>query len=264
MRINSPEDADSAKRRLGHQLKTSEAPQAAALTITLGCCSKAKLCRSAACPVCGLAFQAAAVSTVDHFIREPARAIRDRMHALTIVPASGCVPPDALTLEAILQVKAKIAAALADLDLPPSITALEVSFNEDATGEVEPHWCIHGHGLGLDWLSKAQEDGLRAAFPRSRWVKRPIKSEALDQNIRGRQYPFKPERSRRVTDLVTDDPKRGPYRDTRHRPLRPDQAATLALVEHQLGFEGRLLTHKIEREVVLRLLWACWRARDGP
>jgi hypothetical protein len=256
--INQPvEGALLAKRRLQYQLRASEMPGAAMLAEILDLCAKGKPCRSAACPVCGRLFQAAAVSAVDHFIREPARALRSRMHATTIVPASGCLMPDALTLGAILQVKAEIEAALTDLNLPPSLVGVEVSFNEDTTGEVEPHWCVHCHGICLDWLSKAQREALRARFPPSPLVRRPTRVEPLDQDIRGRQYPFKSERCRRVTSLVTDDPARAPYRQTKDRPLRPAQAVTLALVEHQLGFEGRLLTHKISREAVLGHLRAC-------
>lgn len=256
--------ATHARRRLIGQLRGSEVPKAASLAAVLNACTDMHPCRSAACPVCGTALQQVAVSVVDQFIRVPARAIRSRMHALTIVPASGCLAPDDLTVEACERVGAEIAAAFARLGLLPCIIGLEVSFNEDQTGEVEPHWCVHGHANGLDWLSSTQVKDLRAAFPPSELVKRPIRCEPLDQDIRGRLYPFKPERLRRVTSLVEDDPERKPYRETKRRPLRPWQAVSLAIVDHQLGFQGRLLLHGIDEEAVRRHLAGLGWARDGP
>ena len=252
------------RRSLLYQLRASDEPGAAAVAAILDTCTESKPCRSAACPVCAAAFQQAAVAVVEQHIREPARAIRNRMTALTIVPASGCFAPNDLTVEACERVAAEITTALATLGLPPAVIGFEVSFNEDITGKVEPHWCAHAHTNGLDWLSAAQDAGLRAAFPRSRLVKRPIKYELLDQNPQGRLYPFKAEHVRRVTQLKSDHPEREPYRETKRRELRPWQAVTLALVKHQRGFSGRLLTHGIDAEAVRGQLRGFGWARDGP
>lgn len=248
------------RRRLIYQIRASDKTHATALAAILESCAPTTPCRSAACPICGLAFQQAAVALVDECIREPARAIRNRMSMLTIAPASGCIAPDDLSVEACERVASEITTALATLALPPAVIGFEVSFNEDTTGECEPHWGLHGHVVQLDWLSGSQEKALRAIFPPSRLVKRPVKCEPLDQNLQGRRYPFKPERVRRVTELKTDDPERRPYRDTRRRDLRPWQAVDLALVEHDRGFEGRLLTHRVVSRHLRGFVWA----RDGP
>lgn len=89
--------AEPARVRLIGQLRRHNVPGATAVAAVLEACTDTHPCRSAACPLCGLAFQGAAVSIVDRFIRIPARAIRSRMHALTIVPASGCLTPNHLT-----------------------------------------------------------------------------------------------------------------------------------------------------------------------
>ena len=256
--------ADYARRRLIGQLRRAECPDATALADVLGNCTADTPCGSAACPCCGLAHQQAAVSAVDRFIREPARAIRARMTLVTIVPAAGCVAPNDLTVELCRQIINQVVATFARLDLPASVIGLEVSFNEDLTGEVEPHWCIHVHAIVYDWLSDAQGKALRAAFPRSRWAKRPVDIRALDQCVNGRLYPFKAERFRREAYLKTDDPRRGPYRATRSKDLRPEQAVSLAIVEHQLGFGQRLLSHKIDEGALKRHLEGLEWARDGP
>lgn len=253
-----------AQRRLIYQLGTTDVCGAKTLAATLAACTVVQPCHSAACPACGLAFQQAAVSLVNLQIRAPAHEIRSRMTALTIVPAIGCLAPDDLTIEPYKRVGTEVSAALAVLELPPAIIGLEVSFNEDATGKVEPHWCAHAHGIGYDWLSNAQERSLRAAFPPSRLVKRPVLCVPLDSNEQGSRYPFKPERVRRVTQLKTDHPHRLPYRISKRRELRPWQAVSLALVEHQLGFSGRLLTHGINEQAVRQHLEGLGWARDGP
>ncbi len=260
----NPAEAVLAHRRLIYRLRASELQGAAALAATLDSCTAAEPCRSAACPRCGIDLQAAMVEAVDHFIRIPAQAIRGRMTATTIVPAAGCLAPDNLSTDACRTIAAEIITAYAAAGLPPSLIGLEVSFNEDDTGEVEPHWCVHGHGINIDWLSEAQNHALRAPFPRSQQVRRPVLTEALDGRLSGRQYPWKAERVRRVTFFNRGDGTRAPYRDTRHRALRVQQAVTLALVEHELGFSGRLLSHGIDREALRSHLGADWWARDGP
>lgn len=253
-----------ARQRLIRQLLSSDKSGAARAALTLVSCTPKMPCRSAACPVCGLAFQAAAVAVVDTFIRGRARAIRNRMTALTIVPASGCLPPAELSVEDFKRVGAEIATALEALDLPATIIGLEASFNEDTTGRFEDHWCVHGHGLQRDWLSKAQTKALRAAFPSSERVQRPILCVPLDQEPEGRLYPFKPERFRRVTRLITDHRARAPYRKSKPYDLRPWQASSLAIVEHQFGFARRLVTHGIDETAFEGLLRALGWARDGP
>ena len=178
------------KRRLLYQLRASNEPEAAAVAAVLDSCIKPKPCQSAACPMCAAAFQEAAVAVVEQHIREPARAIRNRMTALTIVPASGCFAPNDLTVEACERVAAEITTALATLGLPPAVIGFEVSFNEDTTGEVAPHWCAHAHTCGRDWLSAAQVAGLRAAFPRSTQVKRPDQVRAPRSKSPGAALPF--------------------------------------------------------------------------
>ena len=256
--------ATLARVRLIGQLRRSNRSGGAALAAVLADCTPPNPCRSAACPVCGLASQAAAVALVGEFIRTPARAVRNRVTALTIVPASGCVAPDQLAVADFERVGAEIAAALTKLNLPATIIGLEASFNEDTTGRFEDHWCVHTHAIQRDWLSAAQEKDLRAEFPPSELVKQPVHCDPLDRRTAGQDYPFKPERFRRVTVLKTDHQTRAPYRESKHRGPRPWQAVSLAIVEHQLGFSRRLLTHGIDEQLVQQRFQARGWARDGP
>ena len=254
------------RARLIHQLRRIDGPEAAALAATLASCRDTNSCRSAACPVCGLAFQHAACSLVEAVIREPARKLRGRMSAITIIPSTGCEAPEELTGDTFRRSTAEISAALTASGVGPCVVGIEASFNEDETGRVPPHWCVHGHIIALDWLSRSQGDALRSAFPGSDQVRRPVKIEPLDQDIAGRLYPFKPEKVRRVTYQNDHNSKdnRGPSRDTHRRDLRPWQAVRLALIEHRLSYRGRLITHGIDKELAGRHLWGFGWPRDGP
>jgi hypothetical protein len=124
----------------------------------------------------------------------------------------------------------------------------------------------HGHGIGLDWLSDAQDTNLREVVPATDLIRRPVDVRELDGRLNGPNYAVKPDRFQRESYVVTPKPGsgRGPYRDTRYHPLRVEQAVELALVEHEVGLRARVITHGIADEVVERHLGGFNWARDGP
>ena len=253
------------RRRLIKRLLGSELPEARALADVLVDCDWQHPCRSAACPVCGIDFQRAAVAFQEQVIGIPARAVRNRKHALTIVPSEGCVPPDGLTLPTYLRVRAEIEAAMAACDLPPSLGAVDVSFNEDLTGQLPAHVSIHSESIGFDLVSQPTLKLLRTVFPATCFVSKPVHHQSLDYEDEALLYAFKPERVRRVTEKpkVGDDGKaRRP--EPNRRQLRPWQSVKLALVEHAAGYRGRLIGHKIDQSALEGLLGAFEWPRDGP
>ena len=265
---NAPYRAHAAmvRRRLINRLRDQGAAGTCDLAEILERCTAANRCRSGACPTCGGDFQLAVVGLVDHTIKKPARILRGRMHTVTVAPSNGCVPPDALNIDFCEQVKAELATALTAYGHPPSVYALDISYNEDSLKRISPHWCVHTHGNGLDWLAPPKVEALKLCFPPSELVKRPVKYQELDKKSKGQLYPFKPLRVRRESYIVPakSDGSRGAYRDTRRRDLRPWQAVALALVEHQLGFRGRLITHGIAESAVEAMFEAFEWVRDGP
>ncbi len=256
--------AETQRMLLIRWLIAHGSPQALELAGGLKNCRTSQPCRSPACQVCGLAFQALSYKIVEGYLDPLSRGMRKRMHAIAIVPAEGCIRLGALSVEAFRRVEVLVREALRDLDFPPSIVSIEASFNEDATGRNPPHWSVHVHLLGVGWLSKDQVDELRRRFPVHRLAARPVMYEELDSDPRGKLYPFKAERVRRVTELVEDHPTRQPFRGSRRRALRQSQAVELAIVEHRLGFAGRLICHGIDEVSIKTRLSAEGWARDGP
>ncbi len=260
----SRNDADK-HRRLIRQLWASGIMEDRRLAILLAKCTEADPCRSGACIHCGRDFQRVACDFVQQQVRVPAlRDVRGRMSAFTVVPAEGAMAPDNLTATTCRRVMADITTALDACGVASRALSLDISYNEDITGKFEPHWCAHVHGAARDWLSNAQAKALRKTFPPSRLVPKPVDVDHLDRDERGRLYIFKPDRVRRVTFLNGDNPKRRPYRDSKRRHLRPWQAIALARVEHELGFDYRLITNGFDENSVKAAFDAFYRARDGP
>lgn len=243
-------------KRLVSRLKAlDDDPVADHLAAHLGSCCSEKPCFSGACPICSTGLQSYAVGLVDRLIMEPARGIlRGRMSMVTVVASSGCVEPDALTAEVCHRVLADITAALVEAKIPASVIGLDISLNEDETGEVPHHWCVHGHGILLDWPSEAQVTALRRAVRPSVFAKRPVHVARLDEDERGRAYPFKIQRVRRVTYIDSSVADRKSFRNTHRRELRPCQQVALAKVEHDFGLMRRVMIHGIDADEVNRAL----------
>ncbi|MCJ2128681.1 hypothetical protein [Methylobacterium sp. E-045] len=253
------------RRLIGRLEKGSGAERQ--LAATLVACTEADPCLSGACTECGGRLQLAALDLADRFVREPARALRGRMTMITVVPTFGCVLPGELDAAVCRRVLAAVEAAAVTSGITPSIFSLDISFNEDLTGGGPPaHWCIHSHGVAVDWFSPAQQAPFRFAFQPSDWVKRPVKFDPIDASGKSERYALKPDRIRRVTELSQSrlNARGGPSTNTKRRGLRAIQADELAMVEHQLGLGGRVIGCGIDDDAVERALGGFNWARDGP
>lgn len=254
------------RRRLIGRLEHGSGAQRR-LAAVLVACTDADPCLSGACTECGGRLQLAAVDLADRFVREPARALRGRMTMITVVPSWGCVLPGELDVAVCRRVLAAVRAGAVASGITPSIFSLDISFNEDLTGNgPPPHWCVHVAGLVADWFSKAQEKPFRDAFSRSDWVKRPVWFEPIDASGVADLYALKPDRGRRVTDWNEHrlNARGGPSTNTKRRGLRAIQADELAMVEHQLGLAGRVIGCGIDDDAVERALGGFNWPRDGP
>ena len=256
---------DDKHRRLIYQLRDSGCPEDRRLANVLAPCTIELPCRSAACIHCGRDFQRVAFDLTKQEISVWARRnLRGRMSALTLVPTEGCLAPGDLTATACRRVVANVVDALDACGLSIYALSLDISFNEDTTGKLEPHWCSHVHAQTADWLTVAEDKGLKKAFPISRLVSTPVKVLPLNSDEAGQFYIFKPDRIRRETYLNGSHPNRHPFRDSKRRTLRPRQAVQLAHVDHELGFEYRLITNGIDENAVEAAFDGFYRARDGP
>lgn len=264
--LPTAEDDERLHRNLIRHLNDAELPGADALARILERCSDRRPCCSAACPHCGREFQLSLFKLYREQIKAPALARhRGRTSVLTIVPPAGIVEPGDLCADDLYRVANEVADALAACSLPPAIVTLDVSYNEDEHGRTPDHWCVHAQGVVANWLSKRDLKALRAHFPRTSRIQKPVDTDTLDRNPRGALYHLKPDRCRRISYVVPAVPGgRNTYRDTKRHSLRPDQRVALALAEHEVGFDGRLITHELGADARGALFDAFYRVRDGP
>lgn len=242
------------QRRMIRWLKAAEHdPAAAALAAIIAECEPAKPCFSGACPVCGEGFQGFGMGVVERLIARPARGqLRGRMAMVSLIPPGGCVGPGELTAAMIAQAVDEMLAALKTAEMPACVIGVDISFDEDQTGQVPSHWCVHGHGPCLDWPAVAQLEALRRALPGTAMTSRPVHVKRLDglSDERVAAYAFKPKRVRRVTYLDRSAEGRSPFRNTHIHELRPDQQVALANAEHEFGLMRRLVIHGLEADEV--------------
>lgn len=241
-------DDEGKHRRLIFQLKNTGCWELAAL---LESCAPDRPCSDGACIHCGRALQRQALALIEEQIREPARRERrERMTAITLVPWWGFTWPNDLTATVCWNVTTSVATTLRAITPAPAVAGLDVSFNEDEEGKTPAHWSAHSHVVLAGWLTDAQDEALRAAFPAAPFSRRPVQVEDLDQQDNGPLYAVKPDRIRRVSYLDRTQSNRYPFRNRHRRPLRPDQAVALAQVEHELGLVNRLIIAGIAEDRV--------------
>lgn len=212
-------------------------------------CSAELPCCSGACRRCLRDLQTAGIAMErDHIQGVADRTMRGRTGRATLIPVEGWAAPGELDESHLEAVREATFRALELAKIPRAICGIEVSYNEDQTGEVPDHWQAHSCLIVPDWLSEEQQKHFTVVCP----GERAVFVERLDERDEGPAYAFKPERERRVTVLNTTHPTRQPFRDTKGYELRPWQRVILATAEHRFGLGRHQLIVGITLDEVKR------------
>lgn len=236
----SSKDADERRETTASWILAHAADHQAALELydRLAACSLRARCRSAACPACSRAFTRWFVATSASALRPH----RDEIRVLSVVDARHAVPVGRLNPAVLHASGMGIANALKSLGVATSLLAVDLSVNESADGEFDPHWqpqaWIFAPAAQVDPVRKA----IRAAIPATHTVPRPVKVQTWDGNPAALAYALKAEFARRVSVRKPADGGRGrgACRNTRDRPLRVDQRRELLIALDRAGFQARL------------------------
>jgi hypothetical protein len=193
---------------------------------------------SGGCPECGRAYTRWFVSSADTLLQEHGGEIA----VLSLVHADLSVPVGELTPEHLNKAKRKIQKILTKAGVTTFIGGIDVSANEDETGEVEPYYQIQTWILAPMDQVKVAERKLRKSFPRTKATPRPVKIQAWDGNIRALAYSLKNIFDRRVSYLrkTSEDGSQHRCRNTRDRSLRVEQHIELAITLDRAGLHARL------------------------
>jgi hypothetical protein len=119
---------------------------------------------------------------------------------------------------------------------------VDLSANEAHDHEFEPHWQPQGWVFAPADEVDATRKQIRAEFPRSESVKRPVRILPWDGNLAALAYGLKNTFVRRVSYHTEprEDGSRGTCRNTRDRDLRVDQRLEALFTLHQAGWDSRL------------------------
>jgi hypothetical protein len=210
----------------------------------LEACTQGNRCKSAACPECTYAAQRLIAKATRRFLR--ARRNDGTIVCVTVVPDDGTTNPGNLNKveheRRVRRWKERLSKAGVDL----FVGATDLSFNEHAEGRYQPHWSEHFYGLTVTADSKKMKAALKAKFPKTDSIPRPVKIKDWDNGNEALRYIFKRNFWRRIaTDNAERfDTKNGTTRscrDTDKQPLKSKHKRELLIHLDNIGMQGRLV-----------------------
>jgi hypothetical protein len=232
------EEANDRRLVLAHWLFAQiDPPELLVLGDRLWACRPGDPCRSPACPCCrrahGRWFVASGAKAL--------RAIDDGIKVLGVTDARHSEPIGALTPDVFWKTGDNIADILKRCGVTNSIVTVDISANESEDGAFEPHWQPHGWAFAPAAQVNAAEKAIRAAFPRTDTVPRPVNTQNWDGDLAALGYGFtEPVRRVSTTKPAASDGSRAACRDTRVRALRVEQRREFLMKVDRAGFPSLL------------------------
>ncbi len=212
-------------------------PEAQSLADRLDSCAPSQRCMSAACSECGRAYTRWFVTSASALLKS----FKVSVSVLSLVHADLSVSTGQLTSEFIKEANRKTRAKLKRVNILTFIGGIDISANEDETEAADPHFQIQSWVLALTHEVRKAETKLRAAFPKTKTIPRPVKIKEWDGDLAALAYALKNSFDRRVSIICEDKPGlRKPYRDTRDRDLRVEQQIELMIALDRTGLHARL------------------------
>jgi hypothetical protein len=218
-------------------------------------CNRLEPCGSFACEPCSTIHQANFVRAALTFMRdcERRKGRPIKWYVISIVPYPLIVGELGKRYSKLPhEAKQEMLKVLQEAGLGIFIGALDFSRNEDHRQlnaidgkQFASHWSVHLYGfVPEEEITARAERILRATFRRSNEVPLPVKILPFDGNVRALLYGMKPNFFRRVTVIGKGYDRKGNprlCRNSRSRPLRPWQDASLRVVVNKLTLTDRLV-----------------------
>jgi hypothetical protein len=180
---------------LAKALVRSKDATALALAETLRSCEPHRRCVSGACPECGRAAQRLFVEAAQHAMAS----CRDDLLMVTVVLSTAIIADgDLRGRELFATTRRRLTRVLREVGAS-AFGGFDISFNEHEHGAFAPHWSPHACFFLLGADMERGEETLRARFPHSREVPRPVFAKAFDGKLNGLAYALKSDFQRRVS-----------------------------------------------------------------
>lgn len=257
------QQAIEERRQLVNELRRYGKDDADALDLAdrLERCHRNHRCRSGACPECLRAFQRAFVMATDTLIKADQRPFT----ILSILGTSRYREDRLNAKDPFSRLQVKLAKRLHRAGVGIALGGFDISANEHQTAQFRPHWQPHAWILvpTVDLEPALRE--LRKSFAKRaaghdskpkrgrRTVIRPIVCKAFDGDLAGLAYAVKGDFLRRVTlpKVTNQDGSTKTRRNSRTRPLRPQQKVELRLMLDRAGLHGRIFIHGMGLDAVM-------------
>jgi hypothetical protein len=162
------------------------------------------------------------------------------MAAINIISARRAIPYGWLHRHDVFEgIDWRLRSALSSVGVP-AVGGFDISANEHQANAFRPHWMPHAWILAPGRRMRRVEKDLRAWFPATQTVPRPVRMTSFDGAPAGFAYALKPDFERRISLGC-----RFSF-NTRKKPIWRAQRVELALALDRAGLAARLFLHGYE------------------
>lgn len=232
------------RRKLVKALRRHGEGNNAALRLAerIAACRPGRRCLSGACPECSRAMQRLFVATSDRLITGSDTSLT----AVSVVFRGAGIAEGKLaqTGDPFSVVSQKLRAVLRKAGVRQAVGGFDISANEHAEQRFAPHYRPHAWIIVPASQMARGDKVFREYFPASRTVRRPVRVQEFDGDLRGLAYAVKTDFVRRISlprkPLADGSVTR---RNTRDRPLLGRQRVELALALDRIGLGARIFLH---------------------
>ena len=238
------EEAEGERRQLVKAFRRHGKSNVAALRLAerIAACRAGRRCLSGACPECMRATQRFFVRAgADMLARSGVSTV-----AVSVVFSGAGIAEDDLARELDLfgRLSRRLREALRKAGVRQAVGGFDISANEHAEQRFAPHYRPHAWIIAPASQMARGEKAFREYFPASRTVRRPVRVQEFDGDLRGLAYAVKTDFVRRISlprkPLADAGVTR---RNTRDRPLLGRQRVELALALDRVGLGARIFLH---------------------
>lgn len=220
-----------------------------ALAERLEQCRPYARCRSAACPECTKAAQRHFAKALKRFL-EHASNFPGEIVCVSVIPADGVTRPrDLHSLVPALAIR-RWREKLAKTEIPFFVGGIDVSFNEHKEGRYKRHWSVHVWGFTTTTDLEQLKADLKALFPKTDEILRPVNVKVWDGRARALRYVLKTDFRRRIgvenRASTSPDGTSRTSRGTVYDRLRSRHREQLLLYLDKYGLQSRLLLRSVQ------------------
>jgi hypothetical protein len=219
-------------------------PQAETVADRLEECERGTRCLSGACPECAHLLQRWLVRKSQRFIALYLQKPETDLIALSIIPAKSVARSGKLEKICVVNCQRRLKYALQQTGIKVAIGGMDFSFNEDEHGKYRPFWSQHYYLITCARDADELRKALKAFFPKTKAIPRPVKKSLFENKARRRSYALKTIFKRRIGYTAIKIDRSGEKRKCRNTSrdrLRSRERFELFIYLNKIGLAQRVV-----------------------